>query len=193
MIINKNIVKNRTPDKSKEKRFAYDMGKKNIRASKAELICKFCSSIYEEKHWKSIEKLNPKFIDQMKKTVCPACHAGKGLISDGTLHVTGSFMNQHRQEILNIILNTETREINRDILNRIERIDTRPNEITVYTGKNMLAVEIGKKISDAYKGGKLEIKWSKKDKPVEVKWHKDIDIAGKNDKTKKIINKPKKK
>ena len=44
-------------------------------------------------------------------------------------------------------------------------------EITVYTTKNQLAVELGKKIAAAHKGGKLEIQWSKTDKPVEVRWH----------------------
>lgn len=185
----KTIIKVRTPEKTKEKRYAFDLGQKNIHT---ELICKFCSAVYEDKHWRPVTQLKPEYIDRLQPSVCPACHARKGMVSDGIVHIGGSFMNQHRQEILNIILKTEERENNRDVLNRIERIDTRPNELIVYTAKNMLATEIGKKIAEAYKGGKLEIKWSKKDKPVEVKWFKEIEkpvkITGK-----KIINKPKKK
>jgi hypothetical protein len=161
--------KSSSKDRPKEKGFAFEQG------NRAELLCKYCSAVYESKHWQPIAKLNPQFIDRLKKTVCPACHAQKGLVSDGTLHLTGSFMDQHRQEILNIILRTEEKENARDILNRIERIDSRPKEITIYTGKNQLAVEIGNKVAAAYKGGKLEITWSKNDKPVEVKWHKDIE------------------
>jgi hypothetical protein len=59
-------------------------------------------------------------------------------------------------------------------MNRVERLDSGADEITAYTSKNQLAAEIGRKLDRAYKGGKLEIKWSKDDKPVDVTWHKDI-------------------
>lgn len=176
-----------TPKIGRDKRYAFDKGQRHIAAG---LVCKYCSAVYEEKHWQPLAKLDPKYADQLKETVCPACHAQKGLISDGVIHIRGSFMDQHRQEILNIILRTEERETSSNLMNRIERIDSRPSEITVYTAKNQLAAEIGKKIAAAYKGGKLEIKWSKSDKPVEVIWTKDIETAVKA-KPKKMIKKKK--
>jgi len=157
-------------NKIKEKRFIFDPGKKYL---KAELICRICNAVYEEQHWKPFRKLEPKYIDKLKKTICPACHAQRGMVSDGVLKVTGSFLLNHGKEIMGIILNTEAKENRRDILNRIERIESGAGRITVYTGKNQLAVEIGKKIASAYKGGELKIKWSKDDKPVEVTWNKE--------------------
>jgi len=160
------------PERVKEKRYAFDTGNKHI---KAEFICRYCNAVYEEKHWKPFMKLNPAHIDKLTKTVCPACHEQRAHVSDGVLHITGSFLQNHSKEIMGIILNTEAREGQRNILNRIERIETRPDSITVYTSKNQLAAEIGKKIDNAYKQGKLTIKWSRSgnDKIAEVFWHKD--------------------
>jgi len=95
------------------------------------------------------------------------------MASDGELRLSGTFLKNHNKEIMGIILNTEAKENRRDVENRIERIAYEGAGITVYTGKNQLAVEMGKKISSAYKGGELTIKWSKDDKPAEVRWHKD--------------------
>lgn len=160
------------PNKKKEKRFGYDEGNRHL---KHELICKYCNAVYTEKHWKPLKDLDPKYIDKLHKVVCPACHEQKNHVSDGILHLSGSTLSEHHEEIKNIIHNIEEKEKNRDILNRIERIEEKSTDaMIIYTSKNQLAVELGKKVSDAYKGGKLDIKWSKGDKPVEVYWHKDI-------------------
>jgi hypothetical protein len=166
----KPIIKVRTPDKTREKRFAYDPGKKN---TGAELLCKYCKAVYEDKHWKRFDKLNPKYIDKLHKTVCPTCHEKRSLVSDGVLRITGTILKNHSKEIMGLILNLEAKESRRDVLNRIERIEARAGNLTVYTAKNQLAAELGKKVSNAYKGGELTIKWSKGDKPADVRWHKD--------------------
>lgn len=158
--------------KTKEKRYAYDQGKRNL---KDVLICRYCNAIYEDKHWVSLEKLKLKFIDKLKPGVCPACHEEHSHISDGVLKLRGSFISQHRAEIENTILNLGKTAEQKDILNRIERIETQPDALTIYTTKNQLAVKIGKKIDSSHKGGKLIIKWSKNDKPVEVTWNKELN------------------
>jgi hypothetical protein len=139
-----------------------------------DIICRYCNAIYQEKHWCAFNKLNPANIDKLQKGVCPSCHEERGHVSDGVVTITGTFVKNHRKEIDGIIINTEARELKRDIMNRIERIDSNADAIIVYTTKNQLAAEIGKNLDKAYKGGELEIKWSKDDKPVSVKWHKDI-------------------
>jgi hypothetical protein len=165
------MVKVRTSPSTAVKRYAYDTGRKK---QSAELICKYCNSIYQDKHWRAFDKLNPANIDKLQKSVCPSCHEERGHVSDGVVHIKGSFLKNHRKEIEGIILNCEQRELKRDVMNRVERLDSGVDEITAYTSKNQLAAEIGRKLDRAYKGGKLEIKWSKDDKPVDVTWHKDI-------------------
>lgn len=160
------------PNRQQEKRFFSDQGAQYVHGK---LICKQCRAIYDGKHWEPFEKLNPRMVDELKMSICPACHEKINHLSDGVLHLSGSGFIHHKDEIRHLIMNTGKREEQRDILNRIERIDeSKQEEMAVYTTKNQLAVELGKKITSAYKGGKLEIQWSKNDKPVEVKWHYDL-------------------
>jgi len=167
---NNKPIKIHTPNMQKQKRMAYDPHR---RGRNAELICKVCKAIYQDKYWQPFSKLNPVNVDKLKVSVCPACHSKRAMESDGVLHLSGTFLKNHYKEIMGIIINTEAKENKRDVLNRIERIAYQGNEVIVYTGKNQLAVEMGKKVSSAYKGGELKIQWSKDDKPAEVKWHKD--------------------
>jgi len=162
--------------KSTEKYHSPDKGRTKKVASKSstKLICKECHAVYNGKTWQAFAKTNAKIMDELRVSVCPACHEKIGHISDGILHLSGTGMIKNKKEIKNLIQNTAKREEERDILNRVERIEDNANELIVYTTKNQLAVEIGKKIAAAHKGGKIEIKWSKSDKPVEVHWHFDL-------------------
>ncbi len=161
----------RGPDKAKERVLPF-MDKN--RPVKGEYICQYCSAVYEKKHWQPLAKLDPKYIDRLIKTTCPACHKEKGHISDGVLTLSGSFVPVHHKELMAIVLKTEEDDHAKDVENRVEKIEAANGKIIVYTGKNQLAVKIGKRIDSAYKGGKLEIKWSKKDKPVDVRWSREM-------------------
>ncbi|MFC1749817.1 BCAM0308 family protein [Pseudomonadota bacterium] len=137
------------------------------------LICKHCNAVYDNKGWKHLEDLDPSHVDDLKKSVCPACHASKNHTSDGVVHLSGDFFIAHKEEILNTINNLADQAEERDVLNRIERIEhTDEGEMIIYTTKNKLAMEIGKHVADAFKGGDLDIQFSKDDMPVEVRWHK---------------------
>jgi NMD protein affecting ribosome stability and mRNA decay len=162
--------------KSTEKYHSPDMSrpKKMSNIKNAKLLCQECHAVYDGKSWQAFEKTNTKIMDELRASICPSCHEKIGHISDGVLHLSGTGMVKNKTEIKNLIQNTAKREEERDILNRIDRIEESPNEMTLYTSKNQLAVEIGKKIAAAHKGGKIEIKWSKGDKPVEVHWHFDL-------------------
>jgi NMD protein affecting ribosome stability and mRNA decay len=152
-----------------------DPNKKSDHFAKGDhIICKYCHSIYQGKKWEPLKDMNATFVDEITKGVCPSCHLEKGHLSDGVLTLSGTFLEQHKDEVKHLIHNLGEKEEERDIMNRIERIDeSEPQQMVIYTTKNSLAVEIGKKVNDSYKGGKLDIKFSKKDKPVEVHWHLD--------------------
>lgn len=138
------------------------------------IICKYCHAVYQNKKWEKLEKMDPKFVDQLSKGCCPACHLEKSHLSDGVLFLTGNVISAHKDEIKNLIHNIAEKEEERDFMNRVERIEeSEPEKMVIYTTKNTLAVEIGKKIDSAYKGGKLDINFSKDDKPVDVRWHLD--------------------
>lgn len=137
------------------------------------IICQYCNAVYQNKRWERLENMDPKFVDELSKGCCPACHLEKGHLSDGVLHLSGTVLAEHKDEIKNLIQNIAAKEEERDFMNRLERIEDDAEKMIIYTTKNSLAVELGKKVDNAYKGGKLDINFSKDDKPVDVRWHLD--------------------
>lgn len=165
--------KARQNPQAKGKKFQSSNSKGSFGRTK--LMCHECRAVYDGKSWQSFEKLNPKTIDELKISVCPACHESIDHLSDGVLHLTGTGMLANKKEIKNLIMNMAKQAEENNVLDRVERIDeSQKNEMIVYTTKNQLAVRIAKKIAASHKGGKVDIKWSKDDKPVEVKWHYDL-------------------
>ncbi len=156
----------------KDKRFPFDKGKKHM---KDNIIDPESKMVYEDKHWKKLDEMNPANVDDMKIGHSPVTEMKNAGICDGILHLTGSFAMKHKDEIMHAIKNSEELAEERNAMNTIENIEESKDEITVYTIKNKLAVTLGKKIDSAFKGGKLEISWSEDDQPAEVKWHTDLE------------------
>jgi len=73
-------------------------------------------------------------------------------------------------EILREIKNIGERAQRRDPEDQIIKIEDKGKNIRVTTTENQLAVSIGKQIAASRKGGKLQIKLSKEDKPARVVW-----------------------
>lgn len=168
----KSQTRHQDPNKDdKNKRFPFDQGKKNM---KDNIVDGENNLVYEDKRWKDIDQLSPKYVDKMKKGKSPLTRMEESGICDGVIHLTGAFVKDHKDEIINTIENSEKMAEKRNAMNKIQNIEyPSTDSIIVYTVKNQLAVTLGKKIDQSFKGGKLEIVWSKDDQPVEVKWHKD--------------------
>lgn len=156
---------------NEDKRFPMDKGKKH---SKDNLIDAEANLIYDDKHWKTLDKMNPDHVDKYLEGKAPTTEMGKSGICDGVLHLSGSFLEKHRDEIISTIKHSEELALERDPTNNIENIETSPDEITIYTAKNQLAVTLGKRLDSSFKGGKLDIKWSDDDKPVDVRWYREL-------------------
>jgi NMD protein affecting ribosome stability and mRNA decay len=137
------------------------------------LLCRYCHAVYNGKAWIPFEKMDPKIIDELKASVCPACHEQMAHLSDGVLHIGGAGVKPHLTEIKGIVMHMAKNAEAKNILDRLERIDEEKGGLTVYTTMNQLAVRMGKAVASAFKGGKLVIKWSRNDKPAEVWWTYD--------------------
>lgn len=161
--------------KKSSKRAFHDPNKKKEKKSKGNIIDKKAGLIYEEKHWQPLSKLDPAHVDRLLEGKSPATIMKERHVCDGVLHLSGTFVQKHKDEILGTIKKCDSLAKSRDILNRVQSIDhSGPMALTIYTSKNQLAVRIGKKIAQSFKGGALKIHWSKQDKPVELWWHKDL-------------------
>lgn len=137
------------------------------------LLCRYCHAVYNGKAWIPFEKMDPKIIDELRASVCPACHEQMAHLSDGVLHIGGAGVKPHLKEIKGLVMHMGRNAEEKNVLDRLERIEETRDGITVYTTMNQLAVRMGKAVASAFKGGKLVIKWSRNDKPAEVWWTYD--------------------
>ena len=160
----------KTKKDSSNKGFSFFKGKKK---SNLKLLCRYCHAVYNGKAWVPFAKMDPKIIDELKASTCPACHEIKDHVSDGVLHISGAGVKAHIKEIKNLVTHMGKMAEAKNVLDRIERIDESKDGLIIYTTLNQLAVRIGKGVSSALKGGKLDIRWSRQDKPVEVYWTYD--------------------
>lgn len=160
------------PNKSNDKRMPFGRGESQQHQPIVDAENKL---VYENKHWESLEKLDPNQVDNIKMGESPVTKMEKEGVCDGVLRLSGSMVEKHKEEIMNAIKHSEQMAIEKDPTNKIVNIEENgADQVTIYTAKNQLAVTMGKKIDSAFKGGSLEIKWSEDDKPSDVKWHKDL-------------------
>lgn len=137
-------------------------------------ICKECRSVYANGRWELESQAANDLAKakQVHETICPACKKIRDRMPGGVVTLSGGFLKEHEEEILNLINheNREAMEINP--LERIIDIEQRDSEITVQTTNEKLAQRIGRAVFKAY-DGVVEYKWSKGTKLARVNWHRD--------------------
>ncbi len=102
---------------------------------------------------------------------CPACRRIKDRYEGGVVRIEGDFASAHRDEILNLITNTERLEKNHRPLERVMAVDE-TSALEVTTTYEHLARRIGDAIHRAYKG-QLRLDYPKGEKYVRVHWKRD--------------------
>jgi len=84
--------------------------------------------------------------------VCPACQRIADDFPAGNLAIKGAFFAQHREELLNLIHNTERQEKGEHPLERIMAIVDEKDHTMITTTGIHLARRIGEALSHAYQG-----------------------------------------
>jgi hypothetical protein len=138
-------------------------------------ICEQCYAVYHNKHW-TLE--NP-FVDEKTKgmkrgiyTLCPACQKIQDHFPLGFLSLSGSFIKNHKDEILHRIKNEEKMARGLNPLARIIEIHEGNGKMEISTTNEKLAQRIGKSLHKAFKGN-LVYKWSNNNKFMRVEWMRD--------------------
>lgn len=128
------------------------------------VVCPECDSAYFDKSWHHLlHEEKPSHLQKDKKVsykLCPACDMKKKKEYEGEVTVIIRDM-KAKQDVLNSIKNSDELARQRDTLDRVLWLEDKGSTIKVFTSENQLAVKIGKKLSSAHPGGKLEIKHSK--------------------------------
>jgi len=131
-------------------------------------VCEKCGVVYRSGVFDWLETVPP----GAEKMICPACRRISDKFEGGTIFLEGRFLSDRKQEIMNIINNTEKAEKNRRPLERVMSINEYDDKIEVMTTYEHLARRIGEAINSAYKGN-LELQYSEGKKYIRVRWRRD--------------------
>jgi hypothetical protein len=102
---------------------------------------------------------------------CPAGRKTRDDFSGGIVRLGGGFLKPHKEEILHLIRNQETRAKTVDPLERIILVKDHGNFVEIRTTSDRFAQRIGKELRRAYKG-EVTYQWSRDDTFLRVRWHR---------------------
>ncbi len=126
--------------------------------------CTECNAVYLEGRWTWYEPPA-----KANKVVCPACRRIAEKYPAGYLELKGSFLKEHREEMLNLIRNEEKDEKGEHPLERIMDITEAEEQTLITTTGIHIARRIGEAVSRAYKGD-LSFTYGDGEKSIRVLW-----------------------
>ena len=140
-------------------------------------ICPRCRAIYRNKRWVIDEK---EYATRTRKgaagTVawarCPACRKIEDGFPSGVVTLSGGYLRDHRDEIVNLIRNEEKRAMGFNPLERIIHMEDRGETLEIATTNEKLAQRIGREVRKACQGT-VEYKRSEDAKLLRVSWARE--------------------
>ena len=122
------------------------------------LFCPQCKAISTQKRWFLDDDLYEKLKDDSsaQPTLCPACQQIEKRQYDGEVVLSGPRVTEHKQEVLNLVYNEETRGRESNPLVRLASVEDRGDSIYILTINQSFAQRLGKAVQAAY-GGSLTI------------------------------------
>jgi hypothetical protein len=134
-------------------------------------ICPQCDSVYQAGNWtwKSHENT---VIHDAQPVKCPACRRIDDNMPAGTLKLSGSFLLNHRTEIVNLIEHTEKKEKAEHALERIINLTDSGDDLIVTTTGIHLVHRIGHALEAAYKGDS-DYRYGDNEYGLSATWRRD--------------------
>ncbi len=132
-------------------------------------VCPRCGLMYQTGRWQVAEISPTKPVHQH---VCPACRRAIDRYPAGWVYLSGSYMVDHREEILSIARNQESAAAASRPLQRILWIEQKAERVEIATTNRHLAERIGKAIEGACKGT-LQVKRAPNAPLARVYWERD--------------------
>ena len=131
--------------------------------------CPRCHLVYRNGRWQQGDEIpTPK---EAHSSHCPACRREIDRLPSGLLYLSGTYLDQHREEILNIASNQSQAAAQQRPLQRIMWIEKGADNTEIATTDSHLATRIGKAIEAACKGN-LVIKHAHETQLVRVYWER---------------------
>ncbi|OGB25689.1 MAG: ATPase [Burkholderiales bacterium RIFCSPLOWO2_02_FULL_57_36] len=129
-------------------------------------VCSDCGAVFHDGRWQWITPSA-----HANQTRCAACRRIQENQPAGYVTVEGRFAQDHREEMLNLVRNLETREKAEHPLKRIMAIEEQGDKLEITTTDIHLARGIGEALQHAYKGD-LDFHYNKDEYLVRVHWRR---------------------
>ncbi|HIE59831.1 MAG TPA: ATPase [Persephonella sp.] len=131
-------------------------------------VCQQCGVVFHDGIFQWMEKTPA----NAQKILCPACRRINDKYEGGIVYLKGEFLQNHKDEIMNLIKNTADEEMAYRPLERIIEIKEKNGEITITTTYEHIARRIGEAVHRAYKGA-LNMQYPEGQKYIRVFWQRD--------------------
>lgn len=136
-------------------------------------VCTGCGSVYASSRWYLKEMVPPRKREgPVHEAVCPACRKQRQKMPGGILRLTGAFVEEHADEILNLIRNESNKAQTVNPLERIIDMQSESDQVLITTTNEKLAQRIGKAVHKAY-SGTIEYQFVQDSKLARVNWHRE--------------------
>ncbi len=131
-------------------------------------VCRKCGVVFQDGIFEWVKRPPA----DAEEITCPACRRIEDDYEGGIVHLEGDFLRQHKQEIRNLVENTEDRESRYRPLERILEWQETDDTFTIRTTYEHLARRIGEAVHSAFKG-EMDLKYPGEEKYVRVQWRRD--------------------
>lgn len=135
------------------------------RKLKQPTVCPECDAVFNQGRWTWADKA-PSGAEQH---LCPACQRIKDRVPAAFLTLSGDFIRDHKDEIMNLIHNYEKREWAEHPLKRIMKIEEQDDSTLLTFTDAHLARGIGDALHNAYRG-ELDYQYTKEDIMLRINW-----------------------
>jgi hypothetical protein len=130
-------------------------------------VCPQCGAVYHEGRWHWAERPDP-----AQEALCQACRRSNDGYPAGILTLSGTFLGEHRTEVLGLARHQEELEKGEHPLHRIMSIDEQGKVIVINTTDIHLPRRIGAALYSAYEG-ELDFHYNEESYLILVGWKRD--------------------
>lgn len=131
-------------------------------------VCPQCGAVWQSGRWQWVAE-PPQGAGH---ELCQACHRINDRYPAGELILSGLFLSTHKQEITQLVRNTEAAEKGEHPLHRIMAIDERDDQLVITTTDIHLPRRIGQAISNAYEGD-FDFQYDEEGYFIRAKWRRE--------------------
>jgi len=140
-------------------------------------VCEVCRAVYRNKRWYAPADVSASEAARSSAiaVVCPACLKIRDNFPGGIVTLKGGYVLAHKEALLNLIKNEETRARGLNPLERVMSIkENGYGSIVISTTNEKLAQRIGRAIGKAFHG-RVTYRWSHDNKLARVDWMREAD------------------